>query len=524
MWCYRILLRSGLLWAACWAVLIAQAQPSWPPNTPVEVVYSVTVLELGAGDHAGQVLVRWTDYPDAPPPYVPASHIRTFTGRPFEIGTDAEVVYGATLIEVGTGDQAGQVLVRWHDDPAAGAVYVPTSAVRAPTLALDAPVPGSPPSSDDQAPEGSTSGSLWGLVRDWAKATLDDAIGHAEGDAPPSSAGDDDDAPSDPEDAGPAAEPGYTVEGETNGGYPIEPVPAEDPGLDPIPAPGLLDAAAILERGVMQDLAGRYQLGRLAARLAALSPDEAATLHTLLTQAHQEIEQVFLLKALAAGDPLAYAASYAEAIRGLPEDEIVRRSTMRDASDLIQQWHDACAPSLVQTALGEANPRYAWELNAYFQLDAVDPNGGNAGLAAQQKEWLEAYGGLAVPRNQTGGRGIPLMELINAILGPVVGATYRGVEIADLVQSLEVVAERVHAGYDVPLRILWAHEPIGPAATSHFVLVLGVDGAPGRRRLQIHDTWSGKTAWVDTDLLFQDRLYPFWDGYARITHYYDPSY
>lgn len=288
----------------------------------------------------------------------------------------------------------------------------------------------------------------------------------------------------------------------------------------PQPAHHLADPdLALFERGIARDLASLAQLLRLQGLLGTLTPGQRQRLRALLDATTCEAAGVFILKAYAAGEPWDLLVQYAAEMQGMPEEEIIRRSTMRDDPDLTQQWQDACAPATVQTAAGEADPRFAWELSKLADVASI---GIESALAQQQKEWLEAYGGRAVPRGETGGIGIQLQGMLNDLLPPVTGARYRATQRTNLSHALDLIAARLQAGYDVPLCFQWSYT--GPAdAVYHFSLALAVRGTPGDRWFLIHEVWSGRTAWVHERAIAADRLDPITDGYVHLYYYYLPE-
>jgi hypothetical protein len=276
----------------------------------------------------------------------------------------------------------------------------------------------------------------------------------------------------------------------------------------------------LFQEGVARDWASPVHARTLTNNVYQLSDAQLATLTGLLDGALTRAEQVFILKAFAANEPWDNIARYAQEMRGLPEGEIVRRSTMRDDFDVIQQWQDSCGPTLLQTAAGEADPRYAWELNKMSgDLSRLDPTGANRELAEQQKQWLEQYGGIAVERGQSGGQGIALSQMLNQMLGPVTGATYETLEATNANVDLDQVASLVQSGFDTPIRISW-NQPNSGQDSGHFVLAMAVRGTPGAREFQIHDPWTGRTDWVSEGNIAQNSFAPIFNSYARMSHYY----
>lgn len=278
---------------------------------------------------------------------------------------------------------------------------------------------------------------------------------------------------------------------------------------------------AIFQEGVARDLAGVNQARELTGSLGRLNEGQLASLANLLNGAGTKAEQIFLLKAYVAGEPWQNLVQYATEMRGHTEAEIIRRSTMRDDADVVQQWQDGCGPTVLQTAAGEADPRYAWELNKGGDISKIAPYGENQALAAQQKQWLEQYGGVAVERGASGGQGIALSQMLNDLLSPITHATYQTVEATNVPQAFDEIHQRLAAGTDVPLRVSWGAP--GGDDVGHFVLAMAVRGTPGAREMQIHDPWTGKTAWVHEGNIAQNNFSPIFANYARLSHYYAPT-
>lgn len=279
---------------------------------------------------------------------------------------------------------------------------------------------------------------------------------------------------------------------------------------------------AIFQEGVGRDLAGGNQMRTLSGYLGQLSPGQLNSIAGLLNQAGTKVEQIFLLKAYAAGEPWANLVQYAGEMRGKSEAEIISKSTMRDDADVIQQWQDSCGPTLVQTLAGEADPRFAWELNKSGDLAKIDPRGANTQIADQQKQWLEQYGGVAVERGGQGGAGMALTQILNDMVGTLAGATYATVEAPSPAAAITPIAQSLQAGYDVPLRISW-DQPGSGQDSGHFVLAMSVRQGASGRELQIHDPWTGKTAWVGENQIANNSFQPIFGSYARLSHYYQPQ-
>ena len=300
------------------------------------------------------------------------------------------------------------------------------------------------------------------------------------------------------------------------------PTPVATPVPTPTQAPAGIDLEALLAAGLRRDLLGANQAALLRRHVPTLDASRRGALDSLLSAARSDVERIFVLKTVAAGEPDAYVAAYAGEIRGAAEATLISGSTVRDDSDLVQQWEDACGPSLLMAAAGEVDPRYAWELNKNFALDVIDPYGQNRALADQQKAWLEEYGGVAVERGGTGGRGIGILYLLNDKLSPITKASYTVVPVDDKRAAVAAMADHLARGYDVPLRLAWDPPPTEDGA-AHFMLAIAAAGSPGSLQLQIHDSYTGKTAWVSEGDIANDRFSPIFARYGRLTHYYAPT-
>lgn len=281
------------------------------------------------------------------------------------------------------------------------------------------------------------------------------------------------------------------------------------------------ELVATLNEGTASDLVGPIQVRKLDQVLAQMQPGQLESLKTLINAATTRVEQIFILKAFAANEPWANLVQFAGEMRGRSEEEIIRRCTMRDGTDIVQQWQDACGPTMIQAAAGEVDPRFAWELNKTWDINAIDPLGQNSAVAEQQKQWLEAFGGRAVQRGQSGGAGIAIGEMLNRMLAPITGAQYTTQPAENKSAALNQVANSLAQGFDVPLRISWDRP--GGADSGHFVLALSVRNGGYGREFQIHDPWTGKTAWVAEQNLLGETLPPMFPNYARLTHFYQPT-
>ena len=277
-------------------------------------------------------------------------------------------------------------------------------------------------------------------------------------------------------------------------------------------------ATELFRAGVAQDLAGANQLAALQRFIATLSDSQLTTLRDLLLSAKTPVERFFILKALVAGEPWDRVVDYAIGLRGLSAHEIVARSTARGQQLLPQRWQYSCGPAVTQVALAELNPLAAWRLNEQARgNDAVST------AAAQQRQWLEEYGGIATPVGDVSGRGIPIVALLNDKLGRISGATYVCHQIGNLDDALSEIARMLHSGYDVPLSVSWVAAESSASAANHFVLALAARAVGSDTEFQIYEPSTGKTEWIPARTLRGNSLQPIIGHFVRLTHYYEPS-
>ena len=303
------------------------------------------------------------------------------------------------------------------------------------------------------------------------------------------------------------------------------PLPAGSlaPSLGPIPSAAMgADLPNLLAEGETRDLLSSVHTTRFNSMLEAWGSGSRQTLANLINLCQSRTEAILILKALAASEPWENVTAFAAEIRGLSDAFLIAKTTMRDDPDLTQQWQDACGPSLVLSAVGEQDPRYAWELNKLYVVNKVDPFGANKNLADLQKTWLEEYGGLAVPRGATGGRGIGILYLLNDKLSPITAATYTVQDTSNMEESLDGIEQSLKQGYDVPLRLIW-NKPGEGAEQAHFMLASAIRGQRPNREFRIHDSYTGRTAWVSETTIQQDSVAPLYQVYAHLTHYYRPT-
>lgn len=296
------------------------------------------------------------------------------------------------------------------------------------------------------------------------------------------------------------------------------PRPSTTPTPSPAPTPSAMPAVdldALVARGLARDALGFGLSVQAGGRLAQLS----ASTRQALTQGVQaqgtELARIMLVKAALVGEQGPALQGLSAALQGRSEGEVAALCLMRGAQDLIQQWADSCGPAIVQTMQGEANPVRALALHQE-PSHTVAPFGACAQLAAEQKRWLEAYGGVAVPRGQAGGVGIGITALLNTEAQPFTEARY-AFEGSEDQGAFDRLAGHLERGVDVPIRIAFG------SGAGHFMVALNQRGQAPSREALIHDPYTGGTAWVAESAMRQANFRPFFTETARWTHLYAPS-
>lgn len=278
------------------------------------------------------------------------------------------------------------------------------------------------------------------------------------------------------------------------------------------------DVFTIFRYGYGRGLVGMHQYEVLTAAYNMMNSNQRQLLRQTVNIPERPLARFFVLKSFLAGESYEVVARYAQDLVNQSDNRIFAWSTMRDDPDLLQQWNDACGLCVLQTALGELDPRFAWELNKLGNITDIDPYGKTVAIANQQKEWLEAYGGIAVLRGKTGGKGIAIGDLLNDKLGYVADAQYETIAISNVQQALNDIAALVTKGHIIPFRVQWASSGNG-----HFSTILGVRNGVAGYDYLIHEVWTGKTTWVSGQTFVNELFTPFFNEKCTLTHYYRPN-
>lgn len=299
------------------------------------------------------------------------------------------------------------------------------------------------------------------------------------------------------------------------------PTPTPRPSLAPSPTPqpspsaAAPDFQALVAQGLARDALGWGLSLQAGTRLAQLSAGTRQALTQGVQAQGTDLARIMLVKAALVGEQGPAIQGLSAALQGRSEGEVAALCLMRGAQDLIQQWADSCGPAIVQTMQGEANPVRALALHQE-PSHTVAPFGACAQLAAEQKRWLEAHGGVAVPRGQAGGVGIGITALLNTEAQPFTEARY-AFEGSEDQGAFDRLAGHLDRGVDVPIRIAFG------SGAGHFMVALNQRGQAPSREALIHDPYTGSTAWVAESAMRQANFRPFFTETARWTHLYAPS-
>jgi len=254
---------------------------------------------------------------------------------------------------------------------------------------------------------------------------------------------------------------------------------------------------------------GSRQASRAEALEKKLSPEDQKKYHALLDTAKSPKEKQFITKGLAANHTVAELEAFAAKIAGKDEKWMQDNLSLTGQSNgrgVQQQWHDSCGPTTFEAVQGELDPLYALKKHEDNpKLDDVDVHDGtkkNADLAADQKSVLTGAGGIAVNRDQTGGRGMWIAGALNN-LSASTGVTYDLKKIgegATVEQGITTLNDATAGGTPVPISI-----GNGAKNYQHYVLVTASDPGPPRT-YTIHDPWDGVTVTRSEDQMRNGKL------------------
>jgi hypothetical protein len=289
---------------------------------------------------------------------------------------------------------------------------------------------------------------------------------------------------------------------------------------------------------VQSKILGKFQAERAKKKYDALSSKDRKIFDDLLSKAQSWREELYLRKALAAGHPISAIETFASEIRGKSAEWMQQNLRLVDDSKvggkgIKQQWDDSCVPTTMQALKGEMDPIYALQVNkqnADINKDAPIPtltmqdqtpviNMNNHWMAKEQKDILEANGGIAVRRGQSGGYGMWIKDALNQYVKGL-GLEYTkldGQNSTSRAKAMKAMDEALAKGIPVPLAVTDS-----AAQGGHAVLVTGVREGPPKEYL-IHDPWEGKTVAVKASDLAAGKIIPSIAGWTKLWFVYPPA-
>jgi hypothetical protein len=205
--------------------------------------------------------------------------------------------------------------------------------------------------------------------------------------------------------------------------------------------------------------------------------------------------------------------SFATSIRGMNRQDLMRRTTLTDiygnGHGLQQAFSCSCAATTAQIAHSEADPIYA-----------MFAHRNPAAIIAEQRRDLQNAGGVAVPRDESGGEGMGIIDLLNSQVSRYTGQNYREVSVSDSIatrrNALDLMAVNLRDGTDVPMRIAWDQ------SSAHFVMATDVRGIGHNRDFFITDPWTGDSRWFsEAQLTDRNTTFPG-TGTGRLADIYVP--
>lgn len=209
---------------------------------------------------------------------------------------------------------------------------------------------------------------------------------------------------------------------------------------------------------------GRDSALKTARALIEMPPEDFARVRDLLADAavgarDPKLEQALLLKAIGAGytpprvdsPPTLNApfferlALFAAGIHGESGPSLLRSTTLVGQETLQQRYTHSCGPSVIQMLKGQQDPIFAWELHQGGAIGGLDAN---TQAARQQKEWLEAGGGLAIPRSLQA--DVADVQTPYSLLAVMIIPDRLGALQGTKLQDLKVLQQYIGGKIDVP--------------------------------------------------------------------------
>jgi hypothetical protein len=239
----------------------------------------------------------------------------------------------------------------------------------------------------------------------------------------------------------------------------------------------------------------------------------------IVRQSNSQMEKALILKAAGAraddfgkvkerlktitgkeSTPMSQVSKFAEEIRGMDKSKLARQTTAIDPyagnKALQQRWSHSCGPATMQGVKAEADPVYAMHLHREF----IHSTSHASDIGQEQKKWLEEGGGNAVKRGTKGGVGIDgFSDLLDEKVGKFTGVDYTRHDIGASEEmrgaALDIVAEKLKKGQDVPIRAKW------PGDGAHLMFLSDVRGSGSEQKFLITDPLTGTTEWMTREEL-----------------------
>jgi hypothetical protein len=272
-------------------------------------------------------------------------------------------------------------------------------------------------------------------------------------------------------------------------------------------AGGGVSLREVLDSAQASEALSPYLQERARVALEALAPEEQGRFGELLDSlAGSPLHQAYLAKALAAGNTLDDLEWFRGAIQGQDEDWLRANATLIGEAPLVQSFTDSCVPTVAQALQGELDPVYALRhrlAGSVSEVDEEDPERVNARVSGEQRRMLEGQGGVAVPRAQKGGRGVPSnkgYEWLADGAGDDAGIDYQLQDTrGDPEAALEVLDRNLTWGIPTPTGV-------GSQRAGHALLAVERRGEGEDAEYLIYDPWLGGLQWVDRATIRSGRV------------------
>ena len=264
------------------------------------------------------------------------------------------------------------------------------------------------------------------------------------------------------------------------------------------------------------DLLGNAQLTRLAEIMAAMTPAERARLDAVLGQ-NSALAQAYILKALAAGNPLSRVLTFAGQIRGRSSSWLIDHLSLGgvpgelsyDGTTLVQSTQTECGSASIVAAQVLSDPIFALGLTtgkggmpltgAQFAAQVAAEDQATHDYTNMVRPWPQSLGtspwGVAAGMNGGAAGGV----------GNPAGSAGYGVNWVDDTDprnsypALQQAISAVDAGYPVPILLAPTLGNLGNGM--HYVLITGHSG----NQLSIYDPEGGTITQVpESDFLNGD--------------------